>query len=55
MLPFTKADTWPNIGLIVTAGSSSTSLLNAALAAKQSGPTSSNGWEARGQPQNASS
>jgi hypothetical protein len=32
MLPFTKAESWPNIGFRVTAGSSATSLLNAALA-----------------------
>src|ERR1700693_4362578 len=32
MLPFTKAESWPNIGFSVTAGSSETSLLNAALA-----------------------
>src|ERR1051325_7618114 len=32
MLPFTKADIWPNIGLMVTAGSSGTALANAAFA-----------------------
>jgi hypothetical protein len=32
MLPFTKAESWPNIGLSVTAGSSGTSLLKAAFA-----------------------
>src|SRR5713101_1576981 len=32
MLPFTKAESWPNIGFRVTAGSSGTSLLKAALA-----------------------
>src|SRR5258708_25644290 len=32
MLPFTKAESWPNIGFRFTAGSSGTSLLKAALA-----------------------
>jgi hypothetical protein len=32
MLPFTKAESCPNIGFSVTAGSSGTSLLNTALA-----------------------
>src|SRR5258708_3551879 len=32
MLPFTKAESWPNIGFRVTAGSSGTSLLRAAWA-----------------------
>src|SRR2546425_9670421 len=32
MLPLTKADSWPNIGLSVTAGSSGTSFANAAFA-----------------------
>src|SRR6202165_3930083 len=32
MLPLTKAESWPNLGFRVTAGSSGTSLLNAALA-----------------------
>jgi hypothetical protein len=31
MLPFTNADIWPNIGLIVIEGSSGTTLANAAL------------------------
>jgi hypothetical protein len=32
MFPFTKADSWPNIGFSVTAGSSGTTLLKAAFA-----------------------